>query len=116
MLRFHRRCGYFLILYTAVGQAIMKHVTDVAIIKIANPQSRNIPPINIPTALFMLLMNKYDPFANSGASFIDELSQYCEIVCIEPSNRPKMINIINTNPGTSIPKANKRTTIAKTIG
>ena len=94
----------------------MKHATEVQIIKIANPQSRKIPPINIPIALFILLMNKYDPFANSGASFIDELSQYCEIVCIEPSNRPKRINIMNTNSGTSIPKANKRTTVAKTMG
>ena len=100
----------------AVGHAKMKNVTDVKIIIIANPQSRNSPPTNIPTALFMLLMNKYDPFANSGASFNDELRQYCEIVCIEPSNRPKMINITNTNSGTSIPNANKRTTIAKTIG
>ncbi len=54
----------------------MKHTTDVQIIKTANPQSKNIPPINIPIARFILLMNKYDPFANSCASFIDELNQY----------------------------------------
>lgn len=75
-VKIYLNCGYFLILYTAVGHAKMKHVTDVIIIKTVNPQSRKIPPINIPTARFMLLMNKYDPFANSGASFMDELSQY----------------------------------------
>lgn len=73
----------------------MKHVTDVMSSKSPDPESTKIPPINIPMALFMLLMNRYAPFANSGASLIDELSQYWEIVCIEPSSRPKMIN--NTN-------------------
>ena len=73
---FYLNCGNFLILYNAVGDAKMKHVTDVQSNKIPDSQSTKIPPINIPTALFILLMNKYAPFANSGASLIDELSQY----------------------------------------
>ena len=94
----------------------MKHVTDVASNKVPNPESTKSPPINIPTALFILLMKRYNPFANSGASLIDELSQYWEIVCIEPSNSPKIINNMNTYPGTSIPMPKRIMTIAKTIG
>ena len=94
----------------------MKHVTDVRRSKSPDPSSINIPPINIPTALFMLLMKRYAPFANSGASLIDELNQYWEIVCIEPSRRPKRINCTNVYPGTSISRPKIMTTTAKTIG
>lgn len=76
LLKFYFKLGYFLILYSAVGHAKTKHVTDVMSNGSPNPPSTKIPPINIPTALFILLMNKYDPFANSGASLNDELSQY----------------------------------------
>ena len=54
----------------------MKHVTDVIRSKRPDPASTKIPPMNIPTALFMLFIKRYAPFANSGASLIDELSQY----------------------------------------
>ena len=81
--------GNFLILYNAVGHAKMKHATDVRISKSPAFSSMNNPPINVPTALFMLLMKRYAPFANSGASLIDEPNQYWEIVCIEPSIMPK---------------------------
>ena len=94
----------------------MKHATDVRISKSPAFSSMNIPPINTPTALFMLLMKRYAPFANSGASLIDELNQYWEIVCIEPSIRPKRINCTNVNSGTSIPRPKNMTTTAKTIG
>ena len=108
--------GNFLILYNAVGLAKMKHVTAVRISKSPAFSSINIPPINTPTALFILLMKRYAPFANSGASLIDELNQYWEIVCIEPSIRPKRINCTNVNSGTSIPRPKNMTTTAKTIG
>ncbi len=94
----------------------MKHVTDVIRSKSPDPASTKIPPMKIPTALFMLLMNRYAPFANSGASLIDELNQYWEIVCIEPSKRPKIINNTNVYPGTSIPRPKNITTTAKTTG
>ena len=108
--------GNFLILYNAVGLAKMKHATDVRISKSPAFSSMNIPPINTPTALFMLLMKRYASFANSGASLIDEPNQYWEIVCIEPSIMPKRINCTNVNPGTLIPRPKNMTTTAKTIG
>ena len=94
----------------------MKHETDVSSKRSPDPESTKSPPINIPTALFILLMKRYEPFANSGASLIDELSQYWEIVCIEPSRRPKIISNTNVYPGTSIPRPKRITTTAKTIG
>ena len=103
-----------LILMTTNGIAKIIMITDpkkmykILILSIIIPPT--IVPINIPK----LHINKNIPFANSGDSLTDEVTQYCETVYADPSNIPKInrtknsvngyltnkpnINIITENP------------------
>ena len=68
---------------------------DIEIINrnVINPDSTTKPPSRIAIVLVKLITNKKKPFANSGASFADELIVYCAIGCNDPSKSPNSITI-----------------------
>lgn len=61
------KAGNFIILYTAVGHARMKHETGVSSKRSPDPESTKSPPINIPTAM------------------VNGTLKYCEIMGIIPA-------------------------------
>ena len=54
------------------------------------------PPIIVPMKMPKLHMNRNMPFANSGASLMDDVIQYCETVYADPSNIENIINTQNS--------------------
>ena len=74
------------------------------------------PPSMVPINMDILHSNKKIPFANSGDSRTDDVTQYCAKVYTDPSNSEKIISIQNSKIGflTKLPTTN--ITIAKAIG
>ena len=95
----HTTFGFILILINTNGIAKSIIMIDPMKIYIIFIVSIIIPPIIVPINIDKLYINKNRPFANSGASLTDDVTQYCEIVHAEPSNIPKINNIRNSKNG-----------------